>query len=564
MSKLGYDNESMEQEPYFDLGSYSRPINTNSTSAQVWFDRGWVWAYAFNHEEAIRCFERSHREDPDAAMPLFGLAYCLGPNYNKPWEVFDDGERARNLDRARSALAEAKSKPARTGIEKALIDALQYRYSKDVAGEGEQAYADWNEDYAQAMGMTYQVYGGDLDVAALYADSLMNMTPWALWDLRTGAPTDASPALEVKQVLDEAIGKPGGDSHPGLLHLYVHLMEMSASPDSALPIANRLRMLVPDAGHLNHMPTHLDVLCGDWKRAIDSNSDAIAADERYLARAGAINFYSLYRCHNYHFRIYAAMFAGQYKVALETVEMLEASLPEALLRVESPPMADWLESFLAMRVHVLIRFGRWEEINAMQLPEDQDLYCVTTAMQHYARGVSLAATGQANDSEKELSLFRGTLKTVPKSRTLFNNTAIDILAVAEAMLEGELAYRRGSVEEGFDHLRKAIDLSDKLPYDEPWGWMQPPRHAYGALLMEQGRVEEAAEVYRADLGLNDALPRALRHPDNVWALHGLHECLEKLERRDDAEEIRKMLAVCQAQTDVEVRASCFCRPTLSR
>ncbi|CAK3890610.1 TPR domain [Lecanosticta acicola] len=561
---LQYNDAAMQQEPYFDLGTYTRSISTKSKSAQSWFDRGWKWAYGFNHEEAIRCFERASREDPDCALPLFGSAYCLGPNYNKPWEVFDDDERAANLRRARSALMEAKEKGSSSPVESALVAALEHRYSQDVAGTESEAYAIWNKDYAEAMSRVYQQYGEDLDVAALYADALMNLTPWVLWDLRTGEPTDGSRTLEAKEVLERAIAQPEGDEHPGLLHLYIHLMEMSAHPEAAISIAVRLRGLVPDAGHLHHMPTHLDVLCGDWERAIVSNSEAILADERYLARAGALNFYSLYRSHNYHFRIYAAMFAGQFRVAMETVEMLDASLPEQLLRVESPPMADWLESFLAMRVHVFIRFGRWSDILELELPKDRNLYCVTTAMIHYAKGVAYAVTDKVKDAERVRRLFHDAVSKVPPSRTLFNNTAVDILGVAAAMLNGELEYRLANIDLGFEYLRQAVDLSDNLPYDEPWGWMQPPRHAYGALLLEQDRIEEATAVYEADLGLNDTLPRALRHPNNIWALHGLHECVKRSHRDEEAEKIRPMLEDCQAKADVPISSSCFCRTEMSR
>jgi tetratricopeptide (TPR) repeat protein len=341
--------------------------------------------------------------------------------------------------------------------------------------------------------------------------------------------------------------------------MYIHLMEMSPSPESALPIADHLRGLVPDGGHLHHMPTHLDVLCGQYEQAITSNSDAIVADERFLSQAGPINFYTLYRAHDYHFRVYAAMFAGKYQVAIETVERLESSMPKSLLQVESPPMADWLEAFLTLRAHVLIRFGRWEDLIKLELPEDQQLYCMTTAITHYAKGVAFAASGRVREAEDQRRLFQDAVEKVAPSRTLFNNTCSDILQVAEAMLDGELEYRLGHFDAAYEHLRKAIDREDNLPYDEPWGWMQPTRHAYGALLLEQGHVEKALEVYMADLGMTDALPRALRHENNVWALHGVHECLLKLGRESEAKELEGKLSAAVAAADVPVHASCFCR-----
>jgi tetratricopeptide (TPR) repeat protein len=292
---------------------------------------------------------------------------------------------------------------------------------------------------------------------------------------------------------------------------------------------------------------------------VASNSEAIRADEKFLARAGPVNFYTLYRSHDYHFRIYAAMFAGQSRVALDTAAELEASIPEELLRIESPPMADWLEGFLAVKVHVLIRFGRWEDILALELPRDQTLYCVTTAMIHYAKGVAYAALGQVDEADKERAIFHKAVDRVPTSRALFNNTCRDILAIADAMLDGEIEYRRGNIDAAFKHLQRSIALDDGLPYDEPWGWMQPTRHAYGALLLEQGQVEKAAEVYGADLGMDDTLPRALQHPNNVWSLHGYHECLTRLGRSAEARIIQQQLRLAVATADVPIRSSCFCR-----
>ena len=341
--------------------------------------------------------------------------------------------------------------------------------------------------------------------------------------------------------------------------MYIHLMEMSPSPESALPIADHLRGLVPDGGHLHHMPTHLDVLCGRYQDAIDSNSAAIVADEKYLSVTGPLNFYTLYRAHDYHFRVYAAMFAGRLGVCLDTASRLEASIPKDLLLVESPPMADWLESFLTLRLHVLVRFGRWEDIARLEFPEDRELYCTTTAMIHYAKTIAFAAMGRLEDAEAHRREFQDALQKVKESRMLFNNKCVDILQVADAMMNGEVEYRHGKYNLAFEHLREAIRREDNLPYDEPWGWMQPTRHAYGALLLEQGHVEEAARVYMADLGMSDELPRALRHPGNVWALHGVHECLVRLGRQEEAMEVEGTLQEARKGADVPIRASCFCR-----
>jgi tetratricopeptide (TPR) repeat protein len=253
------------------------------------------------------------------------------------------------------------------------------------------------------------------------------------------------------------------------------------------------------------------------------------------------------------------MFAGRKATALRAADALAASIPEDLLRVEVPPMADWLESFVPMRLHVLVRFGLWEEIIAEPLPKDRGLYSVSTALAHYARGVAHAALSQVGEAQRERADFTAAMLEVPETRYLFNNQARDILAIAAAMLDGEIEYRKGNYDAAWVSLQHAIGLDDTLPYDEPWGWMQPTRHAYGALLLEQGQVQSAAAAYAADLGLDDSLPRASRHPNNVWSLHGYHECLLRLGRGDEAAKLRPELDRALAAADVQIESSCFCR-----
>ncbi|MGW7303767.1 hypothetical protein [Streptomyces sp. NPDC054829] len=542
---------------YYDLGPHGRTVTTTSPDAQRWFDRGLTWTYAFHHEEAVACFQKAAAADPGCAMAHWGIAYALGPNYNKPWEFFDEKDLQTTVERTHEAVEAAHAKAEGcTPVEQALISALRARYPQAEAVED---CSVWNAPYADAMRAVYELAPDDPDIATLYADALMNLTPWQLWDLRTGQPAQGARTVEARDVLERVVDSPAGRHHPGVLHMYIHLMEMSPTPEAALNAADRLRDLVPAAGHLQHMPSHLEVLCGDYRRVVADNTAAIRADEEILRRSGPMNFYSLYRAHNYHFRIYGAMFLGQSQVALETADQLEAAIPEDLLRVESPPMADWLEAFVAMRVHVLIRFGKWTDILELPLPADPDLYRMTTAMLHYARGVALSALGRVPEAEAEQRQFQAARARVPESRMLFNNTCADILAIADAMLEGELEYRKGNYDAAFAALERSIDLDDNLPYDEPWGWMQPTRHAYGALLLEQGRVAEAEAVYRADLGLDSTLPRPCQHPGNVWALHGLHECLTGQGKESEAGIIAQQLRTAAALADVPIESSCFCR-----
>jgi tetratricopeptide (TPR) repeat protein len=569
---------------YFDLGAFSRTITTTNPDAQIWFNRGLVWTYGFNHEEAVKCFERAIAADETCAIAYWGIAYSIGPNYNKPWEMFDSDELQTVVARAHAAALSAQKHAANnsTAEEKALINAVIFRcptsYVEDLASR-----SAWNERYAEAMGQVYSQYSSDRDIAALYADALMNLTPWDLWDINTGEPNPKAKTLEAKRVLEDAIQSTTHKTdHPGLLHLYIHLMEMSGQPEVALPMADRLRNLVPDAGHLNnHMPSHIDVLCGHWQEAIDSNSSAISADDKFFAKNPETRFYTLYRAHDLHFKAYAAMFAGQKSSALSAAAQLEAAIPGSLLQIRSPPMADWLEGFLSVKIHVLVRFGLWHEILALPLPEDQTLYSTTTATLHYAQALSYANTGSTARALESQALFKSSLRRVTDSRTLFNNKCIDILAIAEAMLDAEINFRTVKVSQSFTAFDRAAELCDSLPYDEPWGWMQPPRHAYGALMLEHADellasadnqegevsrlVKAAADLYESDLGLNEKLPRVQRHPNNVWALRGYVECLDRSDEleagigSERSREVRGMLRRAEDGADVEVKASCACR-----
>jgi tetratricopeptide (TPR) repeat protein len=420
----------------------------------------------------------------------------------------------------------------------------------------------WNDAYADAMRAVHDAYPEDLDITSLFVEALMDRTPWRMWDLTTGAPAPGADTVEAREVLESAFRRdPAAWDHPGLLHLYVHLMEMSPFPEKALRQADRLRTLVPDAGHLVHMASHIDILVGAYSDVLRSNLDAITADRKWYDREGGVDFYTAYRQHDYHFAIYGAMFLGQYAPALAAADEMIATTPEALLRMLSPPMADYMESYLAMRPHVFIRFGKWLELIAEPLPHDTVLYANLTATLHYAKGVACAALGRIAEAEAHQRDFHAAWARVPDTRLLHNNRCVDLLGIAAEMLAGEIAYRKGDHDVAFDHLRRSVALDDALPYDEPWGWMQPARHALGALLLEQGRLDEAEAVYREDLGLGGTLPRSLVHPDNVWSLKGLHDCLTRQGRTAEAATLRFRLDVALARADVSVGASCFCART---
>lgn len=543
---------------YYDLGAYRRPVTTKSPEAQLWFDRGLNWLYGFNHAEAIKCFAKALEHDPACAMAHWGVSYAAGPNYNLPWHLYDPVGKGRALATAYDALQAAlKVADAATPVEQALIHALELRYPQREPIDDQ---SEWDKAFTRRMREVFGRFRGDPDVRCIFVDAIMNETPWQMWDLGTGGVAEDAGTAEAVEVLEVAFADlPGSWDHPGLLHLYVHLMEMSPFPQRALKAGDRLRELVPDSGHLVHMPTHIDVLCGNYHDVVVYNQKAVVADRKYLAREGAMNVYSLYRNHNHHFVVYGAMFLGQYEPAIKAAQELIDTTPEEVLRIPSPPMADFIEGFFSMKQHVLVRFGKWREIVAQELPKDRELYCSTTAMMLYAKGLAHSVLGEIPQAEKTRAAFLGAKARVPETRRVHNNTVCDLLEVAEEMLNGELEYRRGNFDQAFAHLRRSVELEDALPYDEPWGWMQPTRHALGALLLEQGRLAEAEAVYRADLGYDGKLSRACQHPDNVWSLHGLHECLMRRGDTTEAPLIKARLDLAQARADTPVRASCLCR-----
>ncbi len=520
-----------------------------------------MWCYAYFHDEAVECFQKAISSDPGCAMAHWGVAYAIGPNYNMPWERRDAAMRQDSLAAAYEATQAALSLVDNgSGPERALIEALPARFPKRDP-EDLDVMRGWNTDFADAMRAVHHAYPDDIDLRAIFAEAIMNRTPWQMWDQTTGEPAEGAGTLEAQAVLEKALNDfPEAKIHPGILHLYVHLMEMSPVPEKALKAGDGLRVLVPDAGHLIHMPTHIDIQCGHYRDVFHWNWEAIKVDRKALDRRGVFTLYTGYRIHNYHFAVYGAMFLGQFEPAWKAARELVEVTPEDLLRIPSPPFADFFESYMAIWVHVLIRFGRWTRIIDEPLPEDDQLYANLTATLHYAKGVAHAALGNVTEAETERRLFLSARDRMPEARRMHNVLCLEQLAVAEAMLDGEIEYRKQNFDIAFTRLRDAVALEDALPYDEPWGWMQPTRHALGALLLEQGRIDEAEDVYREDLGLGGALSRAQIHPDNVWSLRGLNDCLmAKSEKATMAGRlVAQRLALAASRSDRRVGASCFC------
>lgn len=513
-----------------DIGAFTRPVSTRVPAAQRWFDIGLGQCFGFHHEEALRSFQRAAEADPGLAMAYFGQAYALAPNYNSPTTTPEtDAVAVEALQRAEERLAGASA------VERELVHALRARFPS----ERTQERAQLDRDYAAALRGVRARHPDDPDVAALTAEALMQLRPWKLW-----AP-DGTPAAETPELvalLDQAVAR--WPAHALLNHLHIHALEASPRVADALPSARRLENLMPGLGHLVHMPSHIYAWTGRYEDVVRVNLAAIAVDDAYVALAGRQNLYTMYRVHDLHFAAYGAMFEGRSALALELARRIRTEIPPELVR----DLADVTEVYLATPYHVLVRFGRWDELLAE--PEPAPEWLASRAVWHYARGIALASLGRVPEARAEQQRFLAAKAAVPPTRLLFNNPVANVLAIAERVLAGEIAYRAGEIEPAFAALREAVELDRSLNYDEPWGWMEPAEHALGALLVDQGRHAEALTVYQANLR---------RYPENGWALTGLRECLAGLGRADEARLVAARFAQAWARADTTIPGSCFCR-----
>ena len=545
----------------FDLGPWTRKVSTTSEAAQRWFDRGLNWNFAFNHDEAAACYRRAAEADPACAMAWWGIAHASGPFYNRAWIRYSDAEIAEVLPVCHEAVETALALAGHAApAERTLIQALARRYRN--GHERDRAVLDaWHRDYADAMRDACRAHPDDPDIAALYAEAAITCTPRKLWNLKTGEPDPDARTMEAMPVLERWMDRIGRDGpmHPGIPHMYIHTLEMSPFPERALNAADMLRGYAPDAGHMEHMPAHIYVLCGDYAQSVSQSERAVRADDRYLAYAGDGNFYTTARCHDLHLFMYAAMFLGQHGRAAHAAERIRKVAKSELIARSAPFMASILDGYSAMCTHVAVRFGRWRELAAARGPDEPSLRPIGVAMHAYGQGVAHAALGNIDAAEAAKAAFDEAAAAIPEDAIFLSNTVRDMLRVGEAMLEGELEYRKGNHDRAFESLRLAVARDDALNYTEPWAWMHPPRHALGALLAEQGLFREAEAVFREDLGYGGDLPRCCQHPDNVWALQGLVECVERAGDANELRLLRQRLEFAKARADIPIDSACFCR-----
>lgn len=477
------------------LGSHTHPIATQSALAQKFFDQGLALIYGFNHDEAARLFARAAELDPHSAMPHWGIALALGPNYNMPPEPEREEKAWKAIERA---VALAKDAPDQ---EKAYVNALTTRYSKDAKVDRQQLGAQ----YREAMRQVHSRYPDDLDAATLYAESIMDLRPWQLWN------ADGTPAEGTLEVLDVLEGVLRRDlTHPGANHYYIHALEASKNPERALPSAYRLGGLMPGAGHLVHMPSHIFIRTGDHDVSANVNVTAAEVDRKYIERTGATGIYPLmYYSHNLHFVAYARMMQGRYDEALDYSKRLRQNVHGA---IDQMPM---LAPYGAFEWLVLTRFGKWNEMLAE--PEPKETAPALHAFYRYARGLAMAGLGRSSELSAESERMVAICARIPEDQKLMINPVRSVLAVGEAELRAKIARSKGDADGEIAALREAVAAQDKLGYMEPPEWHYPVRESLGAALLRNGKASEAEAVFRRDLEIN---------PRNGRSLYGLVQSLK--------------------------------------
>ncbi|MGV3485979.1 MAG: tetratricopeptide repeat protein [Planctomycetaceae bacterium] len=529
---VSYGGRIQADDRYFEgLGQHRRSISTRSPEAQTLFNQGLAFLYSFNHDESIRSFRAAAAHDPQCAAIHWAIALANGPHINFP---FVDPEHAAAAGEAMT-LAKRFAETA-SPVERDLIDALAARYANPQPEDRRPL----DVAYAEAMRKVWKRYPHDPDVGAMFAESLMDLWPWDLWTADGQMKDDTS---EILQTLEKVFGLQA--DHPLALHLYVHALEGSPYPERAALAADRLRDLQPGLGHMVHMPSHIDVRLGQWQRAIDANEKAIKADAVYRGLSPEQNFFRNYMAHNHHMLAFAAMMLGQEQRSTDAINQMLKEIPE-----------DWLEKnaifadgMFAMPFEVHIRFGRWNEILAE--PEPPAILPIARAFRHFARGVAYAALNKLPQSRSEQQLFLEAKQSLPKEAMFVMNPAEHVLAVAASVLEGEILYREGQVDQAIAALEQAVRSEEQLRYIEPPDWIQPVRHVLGATLMDAKRYAEAEQVYRADLQ---------RHPNNGWSLHGLATSLKEQGKADAAAAVFSQFSEAWKHADTELSSSCFCLP----
>ena len=508
-----------------NLGPHTFPVTTLSRDAQLFMNQGLNLAYGFNHAESGRSFREAARLDPGLAMAYWGQALVLGPNINALMDPANEGPAYELVRKAVSLKSKASPR------EQAFIDALAKRYT----GKAEdRAAAD--KVYADAMGEVAKSFPDDLDAQSLYAESMMDLRPWGYW-MPDGEAHEGT--AKIVALIESVIER--DSHHPLALHLYIHLIESTETPEKAEIAADRLLTLMPGAGHMVHMPSHIYQRIGRYEDAARSNELAVTADEDYITQCRAQGLYPMgYYPHNIHFLWFAATMDGRGQLAIENARKVAAKVPDEALK-EMPLVAG----FRVVPYYALTRFGRWDEMLKEQAPPADNLYL--TGVWHYARGQAFLGKGKLAEAEKELAEVRRYALDPALDFALFSpNTAAAIFSIAPEVLGGEIEAAKKNYDKAISHLERAVRLEDGLVYTEPSEWHYPPRHALGAILLEAGRAREAETIYWEDLR---------RNRENGWALYGLMKALEAQSKTEQAALVNERLQKAWSRADVKLTSS---------
>jgi tetratricopeptide (TPR) repeat protein len=529
VAKYLFEVDTTQQiAPLFEnLGELHFEISTENQKAQAFFNQGIRLTYAFNHAEAHRSFMEASRLDPNSAMTYWGQAYALGPNIN---DALPDEERRM---KSYEAIQKAKRYSSTASPkEKAMIEALSVRYSKDPNTE----LQDLNLAYMEAMNNLYKRFPEDPDILTLYAASVMNTMPWNYWD-NDGNPMPNTP--EAKKALEKAFEL--NPRHPGAHHYYIHMVELP-NPDLAEKSADMLGGLMPAAGHLVHMPSHIYIRIGRYEDAVKANQKAILADEDYISQCFSQGMYPLgYYPHNIHFLWSASSLLGASEMAIDAAKKTAEKVPLAELAT-----LPFLQDFASTPMLAYTRFGKWNQILTIPYPGDD--YKHLKLIWHYSRGIAFLRKDNLKEALEEVEAVETMLKdpTLEEVIANYTNPSSNIAKVAHKVLLGEVAAYKGDLKESIEHLKEAVAFEDQLIYSEPSPWHIPTRQSLGAILLKDGQFSAAEKVYREDLDF-------IRQ--NGWSLMGLYHSLQNQGKKDEAAKVKAEFDNAWTHADMEINTS---------
>lgn len=510
-----------------NLGKYGMKVTTGNERAQLFFNQGINLYYGFNHLEAYRSFKEVARLDSACAMAYWGQALSLGPNINAPMNPADTETVYEALQKSMTLSNKVSPK------EQALIQALSNRYTAQAL----QDRKPLDQAYADAMQAVANQYPNDPDVITLYAEALMDLHPWDFWKAGQAQPWTAKPVELIANVISKY------SDHPGANHLNIHILEASPDPDKAVASADRLCNLVPGAGHLVHMPSHIYIRVGRYLEGVEANERAVKTDEEYIAQCKVQGVYPLfYFPHNYHFLLACAQMAGMGNKSTQAAEALKKNIPVEMLNV---PDFVTLQHWYAMPWFNMVRFGKWNEI--VSIPEPQDSIKHVKSVWHFARGMAFTRTNKLTEAKKELTSLKKLVADPFMEMTIAGfNSFRNVMSIGVNILEAEIEAKERHYDNAIQLLTEAVRIEDNLLYQEPPDWYHPARQILGALLLEAGKPVEAEAVFQEDLKM---------YRNNGWSLFGLAQSLEKQGKKKESAATLELYRKAFKHADVQLTSA---------